>query len=57
MYKKNKKAKFNKNRTICIEIGYFLNEHNEYQIQPLPPTIKEVPEELPNFITNLSLAF
>ncbi|WP_265511773.1 BspA family leucine-rich repeat surface protein [Mycoplasma mycoides] len=57
MYKKNKKPKYNKEKTICKEIGYFLNKNNEYQIHPFPSTVNKVPKKLPEFITNLTLAF
>ncbi|WP_434325893.1 BspA family leucine-rich repeat surface protein [Mycoplasma leachii] len=50
--------KYNRDKTECLEIGYFLNTHTkEIQIIKFPSTIKKVPNKLPNLITSLRNAF
>ncbi|AEM68763.1 BspA family leucine-rich repeat surface protein [Mycoplasma putrefaciens] len=44
-------------QTELKEIGYFKNSAGQYQIKPIPITVKKVPDKLPDFITNLKGAF
>ncbi|WFQ90868.1 hypothetical protein MFERI13461_00293 [Mycoplasma feriruminatoris] len=53
----DKKAIYNKEYTECLQIGYFLNEQNEIQIEPFYVNVKKVPSILPKEITSLKGAF
>ncbi|WP_111518871.1 BspA family leucine-rich repeat surface protein [Metamycoplasma auris] len=44
-------------KTELKEIGYFKNDYGQWQIKPIPATVKKVPSKLPGFITNLKGAF
>ncbi|QVK01571.1 DUF285 domain-containing protein [Mycoplasma mycoides subsp. capri] len=52
-----KQAIYNADKTECLEIGYFINEAGEVQIEPFNPTTKKVPKVLPTQITSLQEAF
>ncbi|ENY68614.1 Hypothetical protein, predicted transmembrane protein, DUF285 family [Metamycoplasma auris 15026] len=44
-------------KTELKEIGFFKNKYGQWQIKPIPATVKKVPTKLPGFITNLKGAF
>ncbi|WP_434329638.1 BspA family leucine-rich repeat surface protein [Mycoplasma capricolum subsp. capricolum] len=54
---KEKLAVYNKDKTKCLQIGYFTNDKGEIQIEQFPETVCKVPESLPKQITSLKNAF
>ncbi|WP_434342362.1 BspA family leucine-rich repeat surface protein [Mycoplasma capricolum] len=52
-----KMPKYNRDKTECLEIGYFENWKGEIQIEPFKSTTKKVPSVLPKEITSLVKAF